>query len=98
MSMRRDHARCLITFDDELLHKFTDAWAELAPEVLDCAVLLQSCVDRLATQAKTMVKLRYHEDLNSEEIATRLGRNSAAVRVALQRILDRIRYKHRYDF
>jgi DNA-directed RNA polymerase specialized sigma24 family protein len=38
-----------------------------------------------------MVRLRYFEELTSEEIARRIGSKSAAVRVALQRIRDQLR-------
>jgi DNA-directed RNA polymerase specialized sigma24 family protein len=38
-----------------------------------------------------MLRLRYFEELNSEEIARRLGSKSAAVRVTLQRIREQLR-------
>jgi len=91
MGLQRDAARSLVVFDDELLEKFTDSWAELAPIVSDRSVALESCIERLAGHARRLVQLRYFEDLNAEQIAQRLGGNGASMRVTLQRIREQLR-------
>ena len=91
MSARRDEARSLVDFDDEVLAQFTETWAELAPAVSERGVMLQRCMERLAARAGQVVRLRYFEDLNAEEIAQRLGTSGPAVRVTLQRIREQLR-------
>ena len=91
MGMQRDAARSLVVFDDEVLEKFTDSWAKLAPAVSDRSAALESCIERLAARARRLVQLRYFEELNAEQIAQRLGGNGASVRVTLQRIREQLR-------
>jgi RNA polymerase sigma-70 factor, ECF subfamily len=91
MGMHRDAARSLVVFDDQVLEKFTKAWAEMAPAMSDRSAALESCIARLAAHARRLVQLRYFEELNAEQIAQRLGGSSAAVRVALQRIREQLR-------
>jgi RNA polymerase sigma-70 factor (ECF subfamily) len=52
---------------------------------------LEVCLERLPARPRQMLRLRYFEEYNSEEIARRLGSKSAAVRVALQRIREQLR-------
>ena len=91
LGLRRDEKRHSIMFDDELLSRFTDSWTDLALEVSDRGVALQSCIERLSAHARRLVRWRYFEGLNAEQIAARLGNNGSAVRVALQRIRDQLR-------
>lgn len=46
---------------------------------------LRECLQSLAPRAKELVWLRYHGELPSQEIATRLGWREPAVRVALSK-------------
>jgi len=91
MGLRRDATRDLVTFDDEILERFTEAWAELAPAASERVEALQFCLGRLASHARRLVRLRYYEDLNAGQIAEQAGGNGAAVRVALQRIREQLR-------
>lgn len=50
-------------------------------------VRMQSAIDELAEDAKQAVKLKYAEGLASKEIAQKLGKSDAAVRVLLSRSL-----------
>ncbi|MBI5364569.1 MAG: sigma-70 family RNA polymerase sigma factor [Planctomycetes bacterium] len=90
-SHRRDAARAVVVFDAELLDDLTAMWSEVAQGAGDRAVALQTCLDRLARRARTVLDLRYGEHLTSTEIAERLGSNAGAVRVLLQRIRDELR-------
>jgi RNA polymerase sigma-70 factor, ECF subfamily len=91
MGHRRDTARSLVAFDDELLARFTETWAVLDPQVSARGEVLRKCLERLAAKAREMVQLRYYEDLSAADIAHRLGLNGASVRVTLQRIRDQLR-------
>lgn len=91
LGFRRDQARSLVTFDTELFDQFTTAWAEQAPAATRQAAALEVCLERLTARPRQMVRLRYFKELNSGEIARRLGGSSTAVRVALQRIREQLR-------
>ncbi|MBE7500462.1 MAG: sigma-70 family RNA polymerase sigma factor [Verrucomicrobiales bacterium] len=91
LGFRRDAARSFVTFDTELLDQFTRVWAEAAPAASDQSAALEVCVEKLSARPRQMVRLRYFEALNSEEIARRLGTTGTAVRVALQRIREQLR-------
>ena len=91
LAHRRDHARCLVSFDSELMDQFTKSWAEVAPVISDEASALQACVGKLPEKAQNVVRLRYVEDLNSKQIAERLDRGPGNVRVMLQRIREQLR-------
>jgi RNA polymerase sigma-70 factor (ECF subfamily) len=91
LGFQRDQARSVVTFDTELFDQFTDAWAQQAPAATRQAAALEVCLERLTARPRQMIRLRYFEDLNSREIARRLGGRSAAVRVALQRIREQLR-------
>jgi RNA polymerase sigma-70 factor (ECF subfamily) len=87
----RDAARSLVCFDTELLDRFTELWAETAAAASARSSALEICLKRLPARPQQMLRLRYFEELNSQEIARRLGSKSAAVRVTLQRIREQLR-------
>ncbi len=91
LGLQRDGARSFVTFDTELFEKFTEVWAQLAPATSERSAALEVCLERLPARPRQMVRLRYYEELNAEEIAHRLATKGAAVRVALQRIREQLR-------
>jgi RNA polymerase sigma-70 factor (ECF subfamily) len=47
---------------------------------------LERCLGELTDRSRTLLHLRYHEDLRPQEIGERLGMEAASVRVSLSRI------------
>lgn len=91
LGVMRDHARNRVIFDDELLARFTQSWAELSPLVSDRSAALEDCLQQLASNARHLVQLRYIDGKTAEQIAHQFGRTGAAVRVAIQRIRQQLR-------
>jgi RNA polymerase sigma-70 factor (ECF subfamily) len=91
MGMQRDAKRDIVVFDDDVLEKFTESWIEQTEEKSDQSAALESCLDRLASHAQRIVRLRYFEDQNADKIAQQLGGNGATIRVTLQRIREQLR-------
>ena len=91
LGLQRDSARNRVAFDSDLLAKFTEKWAELAPAASDRSLHLEDCIQQLAARARKIVHLRYYDDLSAEEIAKQIGGTGAAVRVALQRVRQQLR-------
>lgn len=83
---RRDMARSRIVCDAELLERYTAAWVEISPQVADEALALRHCVSRLQAKQQELLRLRYVENLNSDDIASQLGRTATSVRTTLHRI------------
>jgi RNA polymerase sigma factor (sigma-70 family) len=54
-------------------------------------VTLESCIERLTGHAQRLVKLRYFEEFNAEQIAEQLGGTGASIRMTLQRIREQLR-------
>ena len=88
---QRDAARSFLTFDTELMERFTEHWAETAPAADRRAGALRECLEKLPGRARDVLRQRYFEELTAEDIARRLGANGASVRVMLQRIREQLR-------
>jgi RNA polymerase sigma-70 factor (ECF subfamily) len=74
-----------------LLDRFTELWAETATGASERSAALEVCLERLSSDSRQMVRLRYFEQLHSGEIAVRIGSSATAVRMALQRIREQLR-------
>lgn len=59
---------------------------------------LRACLGKLPDRSREMLTLRYHEELNSDQIGQQLNLNGAAVRAALRRargaLLNCLRLQH----
>lgn len=92
LGFRRDEARSFVTFDSDLLDKFTEAWAKPAPQVTsDRHAALDACLGQLQGPSRKLLQFKYVEDLNSKEIGERLNRKSGSIRVMLQRIREQLK-------
>lgn len=63
---------------------------DLAAELSTRLTLLDG-IDRLPTQIRAAVVLRYYADLSVEEVATTLGKSPNTIKAQLQTALDRLR-------
>lgn len=69
---------------------------EMALEAVDKPVSdesdhLAACLDKLRHHQRTILDLRYEQQLSSEEIAQRTGRSTLAVRTLLMRVRQQLR-------
>jgi RNA polymerase sigma factor (sigma-70 family) len=70
---------------DQLVNLVDEKWddpALLSPDSLDA---LRDCLKKLSPYAQKLLRLRYHDDLKSAEIARRLSRSAETIYVALTR-------------
>jgi RNA polymerase sigma-70 factor, ECF subfamily len=91
LSFHRDESRSFVTFDTELLDRFTETWTQAAPQSHEKAAALELCLERLGARPKEILRLRYFEELTSDEIAQRIGSRAGAIRVMLQRVREQLR-------
>jgi len=82
---RKAHRRS-VCLDDKVLDLLDAEWAQQDTRT-DREELerLERCLDRLAPFARTLVRLRFAENLSGEVIANRVGKTLAAVQTALSR-------------
>jgi RNA polymerase sigma factor (sigma-70 family) len=91
LGQKRDLARNRIISDTDFLEQYTHVWAEVAPGLSDEETALRHCVAGLNGRSRTIIKLRYKEELNSEKIASQLSLTPANVRAILKRTRDALR-------
>lgn len=83
---RKAHRRAVL-LDDGAMDLLDRTWAGRdAASDRDELDRLEACLERLGPSARTLVRLRFAEDLGGEEIAVRTGRTVAAVHAAFSRI------------
>jgi RNA polymerase sigma-70 factor (ECF subfamily) len=82
---RRRHARNFLCYQPELVERITEAYEELAPELEDRARALRDCLRLVKGRAGELLRLRYEDTLQIQEIAGRIGIAMVAVRVMLSR-------------
>ncbi len=88
---RRDAARSFLSFEPDLLDRFTEEWTDASQAADYRATALEYCLDKLSARARKIVQMRYFEGLTGVEIGGRLGSSDASIRMMLQRIRDQLR-------
>lgn len=91
----RNHFRRLsrdrLVFDEALLAGLAESFEAVAAEQAERLDRLDECLEKLAPTARSLCDLRYRDELSIELIAQRLGKTTAAVAKALQRVREQLR-------
>lgn len=85
LGYRRDFARSRIVSDSDLLERYAQTWAELAPRLSEEANALQHCVGELKGRPRQVIELSYAQDQSSEAIGHKLNLTATNVRTILKR-------------
>lgn len=91
LGQKRDFARNRIISDTELIEKYTEAWAEIAPTLNNEATALKHCVGELKGRSRAIIKLRYSDGKSSDSIGDELSISAANVRTILKRTRDALK-------
>lgn len=86
LGSRRNQARSPISYHADLLDSVTDITIEDADELDERAAAVRECLRDLPDHGLNYVKMRYQDGLPPREIASALGMEANAVRVALHRL------------
>jgi RNA polymerase sigma factor (sigma-70 family) len=73
------------------LERISHTLLEIAPTLREEEAYLDTCLTKLSPKARRLIRLRYYDSLNSEEIARVLNTTQVAVRVGLLRIREQLR-------
>ena len=87
LNFRKRKQRDRLDFSDDFLRVVAEEVDGRAEELQQRERALQDCIQRLPTEHRTTLHLRYQDGLSLEEMETRLGRTTCA----LYRLLSRIR-------
>lgn len=82
---RRDKQRDRVIFSDALIEHLADEAGDVAGELDECQVALESCLQKLNPQHRNLLRLRYDEELPVNQIALSAGRSAEAIYKALAR-------------
>lgn len=91
LGSKRDYARSRLVFDEALLERISQTILEVAPTQRDEEAFLDVCLAKLAPKARYIVRLRYYDSLDANEMARVLGTTEGAIRVSLLRIREQLR-------
>lgn len=83
---RAEQSRDRLIFDEAVIEKVTQAYANLAPRVDDLQEALEYCVDQLQGKNRAVLDLHYLRDMKPQDVADRMGISSNSVYVILHRI------------
>ena len=86
LAYRRDSARSRVVFDDALLDAITDGWPTTMMRVSREQAALEDCLESLAPKSRQIVRYRFFEEMNLNEVAERLGLSYGATRIAMMRV------------
>lgn len=82
---RQDQRRPAV-LSDQVLQRVAEAHVVQHAAVKDLRVALEECLDELAPKARSVIRMRYGDELRSDAIANELRSTSGSVRVMLTRI------------
>ena len=84
--LRRQRNRKVV-YSDNLVAKFDQAWSEMEDEhAADTVDALRKCIDSLPEHSRSLLHLRYQQEMGGNAIAKHLNRSRNAVYIALSRI------------
>ncbi|MBA4031445.1 MAG: RNA polymerase subunit sigma-70 [Planctomyces sp.] len=82
----RERERGRVVFLGESIEALAEACVRVHESLSEERAALEGCLGQLTDRSRTLLQLRYFEDLKPQEIGARLGQESASVRVSLSRI------------
>jgi RNA polymerase sigma-70 factor (ECF subfamily) len=90
LTHRRQKKREHLALDEEALEALGHAVSELAEEASPRQEALRECLAVLPNEHRQLVQLRYFDELEIDEVASRANRTEAAVYRALSRVRMRL--------
>lgn len=91
LDYRRDNNRSRVVFNDAALQQLATAYADDAEQLNEQARRLRQCMDKLSDKARSLVELRYMQDLKPIVIAKQIGTSANTVSNALSRVRESLR-------
>jgi RNA polymerase sigma-70 factor (ECF subfamily) len=79
MAYRQKRLRDKVLFNEQLLSKLASEAKEVDDTYDERAATLEHCLERMPARSREAVRLRYADELNVEQMAEKLHRNSNAV-------------------
>jgi RNA polymerase sigma-70 factor (ECF subfamily) len=87
LAFRKRRHRDRLEFSDDFIQTVAEEMDQAGDALAQRERALHGCLTKLSTDHRQVLELRYHENLEIDDMATRLGRTTTA----LYRLLSRIR-------
>ena len=91
MDYRRDASRSRVVFNDAALEQIATAYAEESEQLSEQSRALRQCMAKLSDKARSLVELRYMQNLKPLAIAKQIGASANTVSNALSRVRESLR-------
>lgn len=91
LNYRRDTSRSKIVFNDAALEQIASVYTDDADTLSEQSRLLSKCMDKLSGKGRSMIELRYTQNLKPAAIAKQIGASANTVSNALSRIRETLR-------
>lgn len=91
MSYRRDRGREQVVFNEDAMERMAVAYTDQADKLGDNARALEACLRKLPEKGRTLIDLRYVQDLKPAAIARQIGTTANTVSNALSRTREALR-------
>ena len=91
LTYRRDKGREQTVFTGEAIERIAGAYVDQSDVLGENARALQGCIDKLSEKARTLIELRYSQNLKPAAIAQRVGTTANTVSNALSRTRELLR-------
>ena len=79
MAYRQKRLREKVLFSDELISKLATEAKEVDDSFEQRSMLLERCLERMPARSREMIRLRYADELNVNQMAEKLQRKSNAI-------------------
>lgn len=86
LTERRDRGRAATRFRRECVEELAADWQTVLPTVDERSTALAECMRLVTGRNRELITMRYEEGMQPQDIATRTGTSSGAIRVALARV------------
>jgi len=86
LAYRRERKKEHLPLDEDVLEAISHEVEKLAGQGDDRRDALQTCLHKLPNEQRQLIMLRYYEDLEVDQIATRIESTAGAVYRALSRV------------
>lgn len=91
LAYRRDRGRDRAVLTGEAIEQIAEAYADQSEELNENARVLNDCLAKLSAKARSLIELRYTQDLKPAAIAERIGSTANTVSNALSRTREALR-------
>ncbi len=86
----RSRRKGKLAFSTEMIEQLAETQIEQSEQIQDRLEALNECIEKLGEKEKSILQMRYGNNISVEEIGNRVGRTANGIYKALERIRSRL--------